>query len=375
MNDSFANSRGAMGPPQMGSIKHKPTGRKIAIQYELDNLLTDAVPEPPSKTRRTLADRAGEPHNSKLAGPSASRALNSAVRAANGTRGLSASTSRVPSTNPRQPSAPSYGASVGSGRPPIASGNISRSKSVHGGGHARSKSQHQGRRPATSMAYHDEDSRPERKGVQPFLISTNPKESQDSLLVSKNASRTGDIRIYSDHGQPSRKESYAIWDRSFSSPHSRILPGSTPQCPTDDECDNVCDRFGALKLGAPTDETDSQRIGRGMPCGKNLALPSKSSIPRATPVRQRVPTQVHTNTPTRNPGLLTPSKPKHTPRFLNRFTNELAPVFDDSRVAAIERDFMAFKEKVEGDMSQQNDLKDTIKVLQSRGMFVIDFLH
>ncbi|KAF2248383.1 kinesin-domain-containing protein [Trematosphaeria pertusa] len=148
LTESATNARGAMGPPPTGSIKHKPSG----------------LPEPDAK-RKTLRERAGEPYGSVLAAPPSSRPVNNVVKsiAANGSRGFSASTSRVPSNKTsRHISANSFGGSVGPGsRVPSANGYGARPKSAYG--HSRSKSHHQGARPATSMAQHEEEDRPEPK--------------------------------------------------------------------------------------------------------------------------------------------------------------------------------------------------------------------
>ncbi|KAH7355526.1 P-loop containing nucleoside triphosphate hydrolase protein [Pyrenochaeta sp. MPI-SDFR-AT-0127] len=149
LHDSGMNARSAMLPP--GTTKHKPSG----------------LPEPAFK-RKTLAEQAAEPYVRKLAAPPTSRPVSSGVK---GTiaRGLAASTSRaMPKTSSRHPSAPAFGNSLGAGQK--APGGIARPKSAYGqfNGHARSKSHHQGMRPATSMRQReeeddDDDSEAERK--------------------------------------------------------------------------------------------------------------------------------------------------------------------------------------------------------------------
>ncbi|KAF2714549.1 kinesin-domain-containing protein [Pleomassaria siparia CBS 279.74] len=136
MTEAAANSRGAIRPPTAGgSIKHKPSG----------------LPEPPAK-RKTLQERAAEPL-SKQPPPSGLRPVNNAVKnaAANGMRGLSASTSRVTSANSsRQATASSFGNTIGHGSRVPGANSYHRSKSAYG--HNRSKSHHQTARPGTSMA-------------------------------------------------------------------------------------------------------------------------------------------------------------------------------------------------------------------------------
>lgn len=128
LRDSSMNARSAMAPP---SMKHKPSG----------------LPEPASKIRKTLKEKAGEPIAPRSAASSTSRLPPGSVRGAAG-RIHAASTSRVPSKGlSKQPSVATLGGSVGGPRAPA------RPKSAYGqyNGHARSKSYHQGARPATAM--------------------------------------------------------------------------------------------------------------------------------------------------------------------------------------------------------------------------------
>jgi kinesin family protein C1 len=337
-------------------------------------LLIEAVPEPqPTKLRKTLQERAAEPLNSKQPAPSSNRPVNQAVRnaATNGVRGLAASTSRMPSANPsRHASQPSYGNSVGHGSrvPSANANNLHRSKSAYG--HNRSKSHHQASRPGSSMAKHEDEQRPELKGALPFSISTNPQESQDFLKVPKIKSRVRHVRILSDVS-PSRNLS-GTPTRSSSS-LSVYHPSSVAiERPADTDC-SVLESFGDLSLGSPAPKVHDRRKGCGTTSGKkqDISFESKfpSSIPRATPTREMGPPPLPLCiwTPTRTPKELTSSKPLR--RYLNRFTNTLAPVFDtESRMEAMEREFTAFKQKMEGETTQASDLKETIKMLQSRGI-------
>lgn len=148
LHDAGMNARSALLPP--GTTKHKPSG----------------LPEPAFK-RKTLAEQAAEPYNRKLTAPPASRPVTHAVKGTTA-RGLAASTSRaMPKASARHPSAPAFASSLGPGSK-AASVNA-RPKSAYGqyNTHARSKSHHQGMRPATSMRqrdeYDDDDSEAERK--------------------------------------------------------------------------------------------------------------------------------------------------------------------------------------------------------------------
>ncbi|KAF2845554.1 kinesin-domain-containing protein [Plenodomus tracheiphilus IPT5] len=143
LRDSSMNARSAMAPPTM---KHKPSG----------------LPEPASKIRKTLKEKAGEPIAPKPAASSTSRLPPSSNRSTAG-RNHAASTSRVPSKGlSKHPSVATLGGSVGGPRAPA------RPKSAYGqyNGHARSKSYHQGARPATAMRRdqdEDDDEEAERK--------------------------------------------------------------------------------------------------------------------------------------------------------------------------------------------------------------------
>jgi kinesin family protein C1 len=133
--------------------------------------------------------------------------------------------------------------------------------------------------------------------------------------------------------------------------------------PADSSCDEICNNLGALTLGVPNAASRDSRVGCGTIPGKEpnpflKPLPPVSHLPRATPVRQ--------------PPTPTPARPPSTPKikapFLNRFTNDRCPDFYDDRIEAMERDFRMFKEKMEGDMQQTTDYKETIQQLQSKGM-------
>lgn len=371
LTDSASNSRGAMGPPTTGSIKHKPSGCKCMQRYIVVGMLIAAVPEPPSKQRKTLQERAAEPLNSKQPAPPSTRPVNNAVKntAMNGMRGFSASTSRVPSVNTsKHASAPSFGNSVGHGSRVPSANSYHRSKSAYG--HSRSKSHHQASRPGTSMAQNEDDDRPELKGAYPISISTNPTESQHLLNVTTHSSREPPQNRILSLEPPRKRNLSGTPTRSSSSlsyvgrPLSLVI-----ERPANTDGD-VLESFGALSLGSPAPEARSRCMGRGTASGKNpdISLKSKISslIPRATPIRQMGPPPC-IQTPTRPKRQSTPSNP--TPRFLSRFTNDLAPVFDtESRMEAMEREFTAFKQKMEGETTQATDLKETIKMLQSRGM-------
>ncbi|KAF2107117.1 P-loop containing nucleoside triphosphate hydrolase protein [Lophiotrema nucula] len=370
LNESATNARGAMGPPPTGSIKHKPTGCMGPPKALPTKTLTLKVPEPPSKQRKTLADRAVE-YPTKTAAPPSNRPVNNAVKAtmANGVRnGLASSTSRLPPANTsRHTSQPSFSGSVGQGsRLP---GGASRPKSAYGGyGHNRSKSSQHGSRPATSMAQNDDDQRSDLKGAVPILITTNAKAAEHALKVSKR--RTNKDRIISDAAMK-RMFSQVSTPPSLSLLPSVIPPSEASEAPTETECEDVLNGFRDLSLGSSAAETDPftrRRNGRGMLSGKDLGVSSQfstlSNLPRPSPSRPETPT-FYSRASHRS--RLRPKSPDMFTPFLNRFTNVRAPVFDtDDRLEAMERQFLAFKEKVESDSSQATDLKETIKVLQSR---------
>jgi len=60
--------------------------------------------------------------------------------------------------------------------------------------------------------------------------------------------------------------------------------------------------------------------------------------------------------------------------YLNKYTNERCPVFDDTRVASLEAQFNAFKEQMEGDMQKQNNLKESMKLYEKRSKLTLSVL-
>lgn len=128
LRDSSMNTRSAIAP---SSMKHKPSG----------------LPEPAFKMRKTLKEKAGEPIALKPGASSISRLPPNSVKGISG-RNHAVSTSRMPSKGlSKHSSVATLGGSVGGPRGPA------RPKSAYGqySGHARSKSYHQGARPATAM--------------------------------------------------------------------------------------------------------------------------------------------------------------------------------------------------------------------------------
>ncbi|KAH7063900.1 P-loop containing nucleoside triphosphate hydrolase protein [Paraphoma chrysanthemicola] len=297
-------------------------------------------------------------YNQKPAAPASSRPLPSGVKNTIG-RGFGASTSRMHMNRPvKHASTASFSGSAG----PVArvpSVNA-RPKSAYGS-HGRSKSHHQGMRPATAMKQRDEDEdeddASERKGVHPSHLSTIPK---DFLHVSKHAPRAQ--KRPNSLNVPPRRVVELSHPRFVSSPSN--LRSITPvmEEPADTSCDDICTTLGELTLGNPKAVTRDSPVGRGTIPGKEpnpFLLPqrARSQLPRATPARQCA-----TPTPVRPPS----STPRKQAPFLNRFTNERCPDFYDDRIAAMEREFLNFKEKMEGGMQQATNYQDTIQQLQAR---------
>jgi kinesin family protein C1 len=206
-----------------------------------------------------------------------------------------------------------------------------------------------------------EDAALERKGVQPFHLSTIAK---DTLHVPKNALLTQKRRPNSLNVPPKRVFHLSN-PRFVSSPsHLRSITPVMEE-PADSSCDDICNTLGELTLGDSKAVNRGSRIGCGTIPGKEpnpFLNPNRarSHLPRATPGRQCA-----TPTPVWPPS----STPRRQAPFLNRFTNERCPDFYDDRIAAMEREFNMFKEKMEGGMQQATDYKDTIQQLQGRGMF------
>jgi kinesin family protein C1 len=241
------NSRSAL--PTAASIKHKPSGCKLAIPSydEWNTRLTATVPEPALK-RQTLAEKAVQ-YDRKPAAPTNNRPIGNGIKNAI-SRGLHASTSRLNSSKaPKQVFGSTHSTSMGPGaRAPTAS---TRPKSSYGqyGQHARSKSHQSVSRPATALQQRDEeyeDEVNERKGVQPFSLSTIPK---DTIRVAKNAT-LAPTRRPNSLNVPPMKVSHLSNSRAVSSP-SQFRP-VTPimEEPADSSCDDICNTLGALTLGA-----------------------------------------------------------------------------------------------------------------------------
>lgn len=358
MSEAATNSRGAgtMGPP-----KHKPAGRKVHNHMKPTSTLTSEVPEPAAK-RKTLQERAGEPHASRLAAPASSRSINGAVKrtAANGVRGLSQSTSMS-----RPASASSYNgsASVGFGARQPGVNSYGRTKQPSGSVHGRSKSQIQSSRPATSMTDRESEQRYERQGAYPFSISTNSSRSRHNFIASLNP-QDRVVSAPTAHSERCFSET-PTGHRHFSFPGPTTSP--VHEDPADTDCMELSDGMGALYLRPSAPAPRGRRMGRGMTSGKDSKSSSSQVSSSNLPARQPI-SQVKTPTRSRQRSN-TPSKPPNSV-FLNRFTNDLAPVFDtESRMETMEREFAAFKQKMESEASQASDLKDTIKMLQGRGNY------
>ncbi|KAH7117836.1 P-loop containing nucleoside triphosphate hydrolase protein [Dendryphion nanum] len=356
LTESATNTRGATGPP-VGSIKHKPTG----------------LPEPPSKFRKTLQERAAEPYNTKLAAPVNSRSVQPVAKytASNGIRPLSQSTSRVPSANTnlsRNASVSSFGGGNGYGQRVQATN--SRPRTGHGI-HARSKSHHQGR-PVTSMSRHEEDEYVESKGAYNSLtISTNLSTTKDNVFQPPR-SLGAKGRVVSVPDAVSKRPISRTPTRGYQSLSFHHQSRSfTPESPVYANYDEVMDSLGALSLGTNAVETRGH-IGHGISAGKENAVssfPSRfpSSLPRAATLAREpcsYSSQFFNSKPPR------PSRRQKLPPpspFLRRDTNDRVPVFDpESRMQTMEREFAAFKQKMEGETTQASGLKDTIQILQNR---------
>jgi kinesin family protein C1 len=205
----------------------------------------------------------------------------------------------------------------------------------------------------------DEDELAERKGVHPFSLSTIPTKT---FKVQKNAPSALKKRPNS-LSVPPKRVSHLSKSRIVSSPSSFRPITPVMEEPADSSCDEICNTLGALTLGAAKAEPRDSYIGRGTIPGKEanpFLRPLVSQIPIATPVRQII-------TPTPAQKQFAAATPKSLAPFLNRFTNDRCPDFYDDRIETMERDFRMFKEKMESDMQQSTDYKETIQQLQSRG--------
>ncbi|KAF2993442.1 kinesin-like nuclear fusion protein [Curvularia kusanoi] len=284
LQNGSMNARSGIPPPTM-SAKHKPS----------------SLPEPATKVRRTLVDRAGDTGLRKPSAPPSTRPLSTSVKntVTRKERGFSASTStsragaRPPS---RSATASSFSASAGAAK-------ATRPRSAYGqyagpGTHVRSKSHHSTARPATSMYRRDEEEEDEEeRGVQPFLISTNPGES------FKVPRKTRSVHQPRPNSVPAQQAHLVPHTRSISSPTFRPITPVQEE-PADADCDEVCKSLNKLTLRSASDADDSN-VGLGRD-------------------------------------------------------------FYDDRMEAMERQFSAFKEKMETDMQKATDQKESIQQLQGR---------
>ncbi|KAJ4986728.1 kinesin motor domain-containing protein [Stagonosporopsis vannaccii] len=345
LQNGSMNARSGIPPPTT-SAKHKPS----------------SLPEPATKVRRTLVDRAGDPVTRKPGAPPSTRPLSASVKGtvARKERGFSASTST--SRAGSRPASRSATTSTFSASTGAAAKTSARPRSAYGqyaGTHVRSKSHHSTARPATSMYRRDEEEDDEEeRGVQPFLISTNPGES---FKVPRKTRPTHQNRPHSV-SIPAQQAYHLSHTRSMSSPTCRPITPVQEE-PADADCEDVCRSLRALKLRASDADDHDVGVGRGMSCAGD------ETNPFLKPLR---PSRLPYATPTRQPPVLSPTRPpSSTPRnapkrFLNRFTNDQCPDFYDDRMEAMERQFTAFKEKMETDMQKATDQKESIQQLQSR---------
>lgn len=325
--------------------------------------LTHSVPEPATKVRRTLVDRAGEPAARKPTAPPSTRPLSNSVKGtvARKERGFSASTSTSRAgTRPvsRSTTTSTFSASMGAGAKAS-----TRPRSAYGqyaGTHVRSKSHQAAARPATSLYRRDEEEDDEEeRGVQPFLISTNPGESFKAPRKTRSAhqNRPHSVSI------PAQQAYHLSHARSISSPTFRPITPVQEE-PADADCEEVCRSLKALSLRTSDADDHDVGVGRGMPCAGDEVNPFLKPLP---------PSRLPYATPTRQAPIPSPTRPpSSTPRtvrkrFLNRFTNDQCPDFYDDRMEAMEKQFTAFKEKMETDMQKATDQKESIQQLQSRG--------
>lgn len=318
--------------------------------------------------RKTLKEKAGEPIAPRAVAPTSLRMPAADLKSIAG-RSHAASTSRLPSKGlSRHPSTATLGGSVGA-VPPRAP---TRPKSAYGqyGSHARSKSHHQSARPATALRRdpdEDDAEEAERKGVQAFHISTNPSPS---LRVSKRAASSSTKRQQGSLSATSQPRSRSAAARPVSSPAA--LRPFTPivEEPTKTDRADLCTGLAALSLRSSL-RSSTDRGGRDATIGKGTTLfikpkqpqshlPQPSQTPTRTPIRQQAPEAIF-RPPTSTPRRQAPAL------FLSRFTNDRCPDFYNERIEAMERDFRMFKEKMEGDIGQATDYKESLQQLQNKG--------
>lgn len=138
--------------------------------------------------------------------------------------------------------------------------------------------------------------------------------------------------------------------------------------PISRDCEDICSGIETLEIGDSRAEVCNNLSRRGSASGRETNPFLKPKIPRSQlPVPATPTRQVEFELVSLISRSVTPRKPVKAP-FINRFTNDRCPDFYNERMEAMERDFRMFKEKMEGDVRQATDYKESIQQLQGRGM-------
>ena len=127
----------------------------------------------------------------------------------------------------------------------------------------------------------------------------------------------------------------------------------------------VLSGFEALNLRPSAEKAHASRMGRGTAAGKNPDFSFPSLIPVHTPSRTMPPPPKRVRKSPKKPR--TPLTP-----FINKFTNERIPAFDDTRVATLEAQFAAWKDQMEKDIDKHTRVHESVELYKQKSRYSKD---
>ena len=368
ITDSENNARAptAMPPPGFAQ-KHKPSGRMfwnsstpqpfasfvqlhdslwgpLSNISDRSNIRYPTVPEPPSKQRKTLADRAGEPYTRPNVAPPSTRPMSSTVKAtvAAGTRNnsYSSNSSRYPSGSSRHTSS----SSTSSLRPTSVAGHY-RPQSAMSLSRSNFSTSHGSTRPATSLETHAEEHSPSQKrnGIVPF--SRSPSPSQDTFVQVRR-------RRPRDQNAPQR----GCDNQSRTNARSAKNNGSVQ-------------RFRDVSVTTAMQTLSINGKEERSMLETSCQPTTPSGIPK--PVVKEPPSTPQKESPIRAKSQRRPRKscsPSKTPQFLTKSSNVQAATWDtDTRLDAMEKLHNHFKEQLESFSGKESSHQEQINLYKTRG--------
>lgn len=348
--------------------KHAPFGEMTASTM---NARSGEMLPPPSypvtgMKRKTLAERAGEPHRKPQA-PVVSKQANYGIKATTlaGSYRQPSSSSSVASSRPssvassRNVSNGSYTSSISTGsRPPSVQAH--RPQSAMAGSRIQRPSFAQGR-PASSMETHDFGPGPatgrsqcRSSGRDPYFPNLNT--CSETLEVS---------------------EGYASSDTQPQLPLGRVSSIPQGQSQRNASLSTALDHLSLSdsRPGCDPEVAPKREVSLTTAMG-NMSLIKWEHAQEAVPPNLTTPSHIPKPMPRAIPSTPVPSPvktPKKTPapnvRFMNRYTNMPFEVFDsDDRLMNMENMMSDFQKTLSGATTESNGLKETIAVLKARGL-------